>query len=228
MAQWQTPLNIRQEAARKLLDPNARPGPFVTISRQYGCSGLTLGLLLADILNEHTPPGRGWRVYGREILEQLARESNLATELVEDLSIHKPKLLVDFFRAVSSRRIPSGIEVRNRVTAIVRGLAFEGFAIIVGQGSSGATADMDNGLSIRLEAPLEWRIAEIARREGCSLTQARAAISKMEKERQYIRQIYAARFPREPAFDLVYDDSRFSLAQIAQHVVQLMRLKRMA
>jgi hypothetical protein len=33
------------------------------------------------------------------------------------------------------------------------------------------------------------------------------------------------RFPRKPAFHLVYDCSAFTLAQIAQHIVYAMRLR---
>ena len=225
MSEWQTVLQIREDAARKLREEGAIPGPYVAISRQYGCSGFALGLLLAEILTDEAEPGKAWRTYGRDILEQLASETNLATDLVEELKVRKPTLLVDFFRSLTGKNIPSGYEIRNRITAIVRGLAFEGYVIIVGQGSAGATADIDNGISVRLEAPLAWRVEEICKREGCQPEQARLSIRKHKKERQYLRKIYAMRFPREPQFDLAYDMSRFTLTQVAQHVAYMMKLK---
>jgi cytidylate kinase len=226
MSDWQTVLQIREQAARKREEENPSPGPYVTISREYGCNGMTLGLLLAEVLNDEAPPGKAWKVYGRDILEQLAVETNLATELIEELRAREPRLLVDFFRSLFHRKIPSGYEIRNRITAIVRGLAYEGYAIIVGQGSAGATADIENGLSIRLEAPLEHRVEQVVKREGGSPAAARMTIRKREKERRYLEKIYAMRFPRTPAFDLVYDDSRFTHVEIAQHVAYMMKLKR--
>lgn len=227
MTDWQSALNIREQTERSRAGGEALPGPFVTISRQAGCSGLTLGLLLAEILNDEAPPGKGWRVYGREILEQLAVETNLATEMIEELKARKPKLLVDFFQSLSGKKVPSGYEIRNRITGMVRGLAYKGYVIIVGQGAGGATADIENGLSLRLEAPLDWRVEQVVANEGCTPAEARLAIKTREKDREYLRKIYSMRFPREPAFDLTYDHSRFTTTQIARHVVYMMKLKQM-
>ena len=200
-------------------------GPFVTVSRQYGCYGFSLGLLLREVLNEHAPPTHGWQVYNKEILNRLATETHLAAELLEAERKSKPRLVVDFFRAFAPERIPSGVEIRKKVTTIVRGLAMRGHAIIIGQGSAGATADLANGLSVRLEAPEDWRVSQIALRERVSLDEARQLIAQREQEREYLREIYEQIFPRKPAFNLVYDCSAFTLAQIAQHVVCAMRLK---
>jgi cytidylate kinase len=184
-----------------------------------------LGLLLLDILNEEAEPGTTWRIYHKEILDRLARETNLATIILERQRSSKPRLLVDFFRSLSGEKVPSGYEIRNRITTIIRGLAIEGHAVIVGQGGAGATADLPNGLSIRLEAPEEWRVKQIAFREGVSEAQARTRMHAKEVEREYLRKIYEARFPRKPSFNLTYDCSAFTLAQIAQHVVYMMKLR---
>ncbi len=202
-----------------------RIGPFVTISRQFGCYGFSLGLLMMEILNEDAPPERTWHIYNREILERLATETNLASEMLDALRREKPSLIVDFFRALSMERIPSGYEIRNRITTIIRGLAIKGFAILVGQGGSAATSDLPNGISVRLEAPQDWRVKQIARREGISLQAARVKVAAMEEQREHLRQIYQAGLRRDPPFDILYDCSNFTLAQIAQHVVYAMKLK---
>jgi len=202
-----------------------RMSPFVTISRQFGCYGFSVGLLLMEILNEDAPPQRTWHIYNREILARLATETNLAAEFLDGLRREKPSLIVDFFRALSRDRIPSGYEVRHRITTIIRGLAMKGCAIIVGQGGAGATADLPNGISIRLEAPEGWRARQIAQREGITEARARVKVRAKEQEREHLRTIYQKRFHREPPFDIVYDCSAFTLAQIAQHVAYAMRLK---
>ncbi len=220
------PLPDRMKEHRAEAEQKAEAvGPFLTISRQFGCYGFSLGLLLLEILNETAPPGRGWKVYNREILERLATETNLATELLERERRTKPRLIVDFFRSLSPERIPSGFEIRNRITTIIRGLAVEGYAILVGQGSAGATQDLPNGLSIRLEAPLDWRVNQVAYREGLTETAAKMRIGAVDEERDYLRKIYEAKFGRKPAFHITYDCSVFTLAQIAQHVVYAMKLK---
>ena len=103
----------RQEAEAQ------KSGPFITISRQYGCYGLSLGLLLLDILTEQSPENP-WRIYHKEILSRLASESNTAEEMLERQRRSKPRLIVDFFRSIGGERVPSGREVRNRITTIIR------------------------------------------------------------------------------------------------------------
>ena len=203
-----------------------KAGPFVTISRQFGCWGFSVGLLLLEILNEEFAVGHTWRIYHKEVLERLATETDLATEIIERQRRMKPRLLVDFFRTLGRKRVPSGHEIRNRITTIIRGLAIEGHAIIIGQGGAGATHDLPNGLSVRLEAPEDWRVKQIAFREGKSETEARMMIKQRDRERYYLRKLYQARFPRKPAFHLVYDCSVFTLAHIAQHIVQAMKLRK--
>ncbi|MCX5673318.1 MAG: cytidylate kinase-like family protein [Planctomycetota bacterium] len=223
MAETESLVNTREQIGREYGE--VAQGPYITISRQCGCSGFTLALLLAEVLNDDAPPGRAWKVFGREVLEQLATETNLATELVEKIRAKQPRLVLDFFRSFLGKNVPSGYEIRNRITTIIRGMAFDGYVIIVGQGGSGATTGIDNGLHIRLEAPEDWRAVEVAKSQGCSLPSALAIIRKREKEREYLRRIYHMRFPREPQFHLVYDQSCFGLTTIAKHMILAMRMK---
>jgi hypothetical protein len=209
-------------AAQELTPENC--GPYVTISRQFGCYGFSLGLLLLEILNEQSE-GPIWKIYHKEILSRLATETNLASELLEEQRRTKPSMISNFFRSFSRERIPSGYEIRNKITALIRGLAIEGYAIIIGQGGAGATQDLPNGISIRLESPEDWRVKQIAFREGLNETEAKLRIRTEEQEREYLRKIYQQRFTRKPAFNLTYDCSVFTLAQIAQHIVYMMRIK---
>lgn len=214
-----------QEQKAEAQPPPGEIGPFITISRQYGCWGFSLGLLLLDILNETVQESTTWKIYHKEVLDRLATDTNMAAEILERQRRSKPRLVVEFFRSLGSGRVPSGFEVRKRITTLIRGLAIEGHAILVGQGSAGATQDLPNGMSIRLEAPEAWRLKQIAFRDGLTETEAKLEMQAKERERNYLRKLYEARFPRRPAFHLQYDCSVFSLAQIAQHVVHAMRLK---
>jgi hypothetical protein len=212
---------------RSEIDPE-NCGPFITISRQYGCHGFSLGLLLLDLLNELAEPGEAWKIYHKEILANLATETNLATEILDEQRRRKPSLITDFFRSLSRERIPSGYEIRNRITTIIRGLAVDGRAIIIGQGGAGATSDLPNGLAVRIEAPEDWRVKQIAFREGLSDTESRLRVQAKEQEREYLRKLYEARFPRRPAFHVTYDASVFSLGQIAQMIVSAMKMRKLA
>lgn len=216
--------HMKEQRSEQEIDPQ-NVGPFITISRQYGCYGFSLGLLLMEILNEDAEPGQAWKIYQKEILQKLATETDMAEEVLDRERRSRPGLIVDFFRSLTRDKTPSGQEIRNQIATIIRGLAIEGQSIIVGQGGSAATADLPNGLAIRLEAPEAWRVKQVAFRDGIGETEAKMVVQKREEQREYLRKIYERKFPGGPAFDMVFDCSTFSLAQIAQLVVHAMRLK---
>jgi cytidylate kinase len=222
-------LSKQMQTRRKPGEPDPETaGPFVAISREYGCGGFSLGLLLLDLLNEDIIEGQSWQIYHKEILENLASDTGLAMDLLEQRRREKPRLLSEFFRTISGKkdRVPSGMEIRNRMTQIIREIATEGNAVLVGQGSAAATSDLPNGLSVRLEAPLDWRIKQIAFREGLTETQARIHINEEMERRMYLQKIYERKYPRKPAWHLTFDCSLFSLSQIAVLVHRALRLRK--
>jgi hypothetical protein len=200
------------------------PGPYITLSRQWGCGGIELGEILIAKLNERDDEKR-WKLYKKELLKQLADDTGLTEEILERERKSKPSLLKDFLRGLRKSSIPDGYEVRNKITMMVRTIAFEGHAVIIGQGGTAATGDLANGLSIRVEAPRDWRIARICRRENLEKQAAIAKIEEIEKERERLREIYERQNPREPAFNLVFDNAMFSNEQIADLVMMAMEEK---
>jgi hypothetical protein len=202
------------------------PGPFVTISRQYGCDGYELGDLLVKRLNERAGDGK-WRVFKKELLKQLAEDAGLTEDVVEKERLSKPSLLKDFFRGMRHRGIPDGYEIRNKITIMVRTAAFEGHAVVIGQGGTAATVDLDGGLSVRVEASKEWRIARVSVREKLSRAGAVARIEEVERRRKHLRKIYEEKNPREPAFNLVLDNSVFNIDQLAEQIIFAMEQKKL-
>lgn len=194
------------------------PGPYITISRQWGCDGIGLAEILVNKLNPRDAEQR-WKLYQKEILKQLAEDTGLTEEILEKERKSKPSLLKDFFRGLKKNGIPDGFEIRNKITMMVRTIAFEGHAVIVGQGGTAATGDLANGLSVRVEAPRDWRIARICRREGLDKSAAIAKIEEIEKERDHLRMIYERQNTREPAFNMVFDNAMFTNEQIAGLVI---------
>lgn len=206
------------------LDKKQDPGPYVTISRQYGCDGYELGDRLLLRLNEIEGED-GWRLYKKDILKQLAEDTGLTEEVIERERLAKPSLLRDFFRGMRSSGIPDGYEIRNKVTIMVRTVAFEGHAVIIGQGGTAASADLGNGLSVRIEAPREWRITKVSCRENLKRQAAIARIDEIERQRKHLRKIYEEKNPREPAFNLVIDNSLFGIDEVTDLIMFAMQQK---
>ena len=196
----------------------ASAGPFVAISREYGCGGFSLGLLLLDLLNDDAmETGDSWQIYHKELLENLAKDTGMAMELIERRQSEKGGLMSGFFKALAGNKTgePSGMELRKRMTSLIRDLSVDGYAILVGQSAAVATHDLPGGMAIRLEAPVEWRVKQIAFREGLTETKARIRMNEETEKRIYLQKIYGRKYPRKPEFHLTFDCSVFTLSQIA-------------
>jgi hypothetical protein len=87
------------------------PGPYITISRQWGCDGIELGQILVSKLNQRDDEQR-WKLYQKELLKQLAEDTGLAEEILEKERKSKPSLLKDFLRGLKKNGIPDGYEVQ--------------------------------------------------------------------------------------------------------------------
>jgi hypothetical protein len=198
-----------------------QPGPYITLSRQYGCEGLELAGLLLEKLNQRDEQQR-WKLFHKELLKQLAEDTGLTEEIIEKERFSKPSLLKDFFRGLLKNNVPGGYEIRKGITMMVRTAAFEGYAVIVGQGGTAATADLDNGLSIRIEAPNEWRIARISIRENLSKEDAAVRMAEVDAQRQYLQEIYEQQKSRRPAFNLMFDNAMFTREQIVDMILMAM------
>jgi hypothetical protein len=201
-------------------------GPYVTISREPGCEGYKVGEILLEILNNHDPQRR-WRLFKKEILQQLAKDTELSEEIIERERHAVPSIVKEFFRGMSKGGIPDGYEIRSKITYMVRAVAYEGYAIIIGQGGTAAAADIPNGLSVRIEAPKNWRMIRVSRRDKLSKEEALAKITTEEKKRAHLRKIYEQSNPHVPTFNLVIDNSVVSAEQIASLIYYTMQLKKM-
>ena len=202
------------------------PGPFVTLSRQFGCDGYEIGDLLAEKLNEELEEEK-WKVYKREILQQVAEDAGISEEVIERERQIKPSIIRDFFRGVRGSRIPDSMAILKNVTTLVRQLAFDGYAIIIGHGGTAATVEIENGLAARIEAPQDWRIQRLCRRDGLLPNEAEKIIAETATGSKHLNAIYKKWNPRNPAFELVMDNSRFSNEQIVEHIITAMKQKKL-
>ncbi len=199
------------------------PGPYITISRQFGCDGYEIADMLAQRLNKQASDNKQWKVYKREILQQVAQDAGLDEEIIERERQAKPSLARDFFRALRGSKLPDSFEILKNVTTLVRTIAFDGYAIIVGHGATAATSQIENGLNVRIEAPREWRLKRLCRRDGMNPRDAEELIKETETGRKHLDEIYRKWNPRTPAFCIVLDNSLLTDEDIVEHIMLAMK-----
>ena len=190
--------------------------PFVSISREFGCEALPLAQRLMEILNERCRPSIPWVAYDRELLENVPEE--LRRDILDSLDTRQRDGMTELFENVINSKVEHALVVR-KLAEVIRTLALHGHAILVGRGSSLATQDLKNGLHVRLVAPRAWRVAKIAADRDIPYREAEKIVDDGEKQRNTYIETYFVLDPQNPFHhDLLIDNSRFNLVQIAEIV----------
>ena len=193
--------------------------PFITISREFGCQGLVFANQLQETLNHRFRPFFQWVAYDRELLDKVATELHLARAFVETVDGQRRNEMSELFDTILNQRVNESIVIR-KLAEVIRAIAIHGNAIIVGRGSYLITQDLRNGLHIRLVAPRDWRVHNVAVAHNVSEGEASKLVEENERGRErYIKTFFNCD-PTHPFYhDVTIDNSRFNLVQISEIVL---------
>ncbi len=211
MRAWQ---DNRQAPVKRQLETH----PFVTISRQYGCQGLSLAHQLVDMLNVRFRPSIRWVAYDREVLGKVANELHVRREILDALDGRYRDAITEFIDAVLNIRMDESLVFR-KMAEVMRSLAIHGHAVVLGRGGYLLTQDLKNGFHVRLVAPREWRVERTAVIREVSHEEAGHIVDQLQKERDRFIHTFFTQDPDRPFYhDLVIDNSRFNDTQLAELV----------
>jgi len=206
--------------------------PFVTISRQPGAEG-KFGQLLADRLNQLDRTSayldsstRPWKCMDRELVERIASDNHLSSDLINSLEQSSHSFVAEFLKGLSLRDggPPSDLAVVARVTKTMRALAQAGNVILVGLGGVFMTHDMTGGVHVRLIAPLEFRINNIARSLKVSEAEARKEVQvKDERRIGYFQTFWPDQMLSDELFHVTLNASVLDEMQMADCIFALLK-----
>lgn len=205
----------------------------VTISRLYGSGGGEIAVRLARKL--------GWQLIDHAIIEQTARELGVYEtdvarhdeEYVEGtfsrilnrirnlapgaftptpLVAEGPSFPLDT-PTPTSRPSPSNERAyEETMQYVIKAAAKNGHVVIVGRGGQFLLADQRDVLHIRIVAPLELRVAYVARREEPNIDAARTRVQEKDRARERNMQNQFHRKPDDPElYDLVINTAVLDL-----------------
>ncbi len=182
--------------------------PFViTISREVGSGGRTIGRKLAERL--------GVRFSDKELVDALQAKLNLTAERIEEMKGKKKRWLDDFIQLVApvpmSGMIVDGDsdyiteynlskdvnDVFEAEKEILNGIADEGSCVIAGRSGFFVLKNRPNKVDILITASRENRIARIMRKQNLSREQAEDVINSVDKARDN----YVKRYTGQSRYD---------------------------
>lgn len=175
--------------------------PFIiTLSREVGSGGHTVGSILAEKLNV--------RYCDKQLLESLEKQFNLTSSGIEKLKGEKKNWLVDFVKRVSpmpSARVlglnpmytqefafdVTTDDIYKAEVEILRGFADMGSCVIAGRSGFFVFKDHPNTLNVFITASMPHRIERIMKKQGLSEDSSKALIQGIDQGRDNYIQRYA-------------------------------------
>jgi cytidylate kinase len=210
---------------REINEKRTEPGPVITFSRETGCnaSGVAhdLAIKLNDYAQQHSLRGV-WQFINREILEKSAEKLHLEAAHTKKVLTDKDRGVMDeVVEALSGERHMSDLRIKKTMQDVLKEFAEHGYIIMVGRGGVIACRHIRRSLSIRFEAPLEWRINEIMNRFGYDRKFARDFVLKSDKEREHLIVSLTGEKSNNDLFDGIINSSRFTTKQMTDIVFQM-------
>ena len=195
---------------------------IITISREFGSGGRTIGRLIAEKLN--IP------FYDKELVDQVALESGFAPKFVEEHGEHAPGKSL-FSYAFAPQGVPgimNGMSTAdflwNIQCSVILQLADKGPCVIVGRNADYILKDREDVLHAYIHADKKFRADRIVRLYGTSEKSPTARIQEKDKRRRVNYQHYTGRTRGNAAdYDLCLDSSVIGTEKCADIVVDLVK-----
>lgn len=193
-------------------------GPLnIALSREAGSRGAAIARAVGARL--------GWKVYDHELLEVMARDLHVRVKLLENVDERHVSWLqetVEAFCKVGSVR--EGTYVRHLVETLLS-LAADGHCVMVGRGAA-FVLPAASTLRVRLMAPLEDRIGNVAHEQNLSRHDAARSIARIDRERLLFVRQHFLHDPSDPGhYDLVLNTARFPIEECAELIVDAAHTK---
>ena len=197
---------------------------IITISREFGSGGRTIGRQVAERLN--IP------FYDKELVEQIALESGFAPNFVEEHGEHAPSKsrLAYAFSHSGIPGVMNGMSTADFLwtvqCSVILQLAEQGPCVIVGRNADYILKDREDVLKVFTYADKDFRAERIVRLYGQSEKSPQARLQEKDKRRRINYQHYTGRDWGDAAnYDLCLKTSALGIENCVDIVTNAYKLK---
>jgi cytidylate kinase len=204
----------------------SNPHNFITISRDEGTLGSRIAQGLANKL--------GWRVYDKEIVNEIANNSHVREELVRRLDEKYQNLayqaiisgILDMFRMPESTNFGSEAYHESLLKTLAA-LAAHGDAVLIGRGANFALRLSKHGIHVRIVGSFEMRLKRIIETCPMKLEDARRHLQETDSERRaFIRYHYKHDYDDVRFYHAVFNTDHLAVDQVVDSIYSLVNSER--
>ena len=185
--------------------------PVITISKEPGAGGNLLAQKIAERLDLD--------LFNRDIIREIAESSKISASVIETLEKKRLSGVEDFISSlVNKHYLYPGLYLEH-LMKVVCTIAEHGRAVIVGRGAN-FILPPEKTFSVRMVAPLDVRIQNIAHRFGVSTEEAKRRVIRRESRRSaFVRQFFNADISDPIHYDLTINTGNLSMASAVEAVI---------
>lgn len=201
----------------------------ITIARQYGSGGRTIGEMLADKLGIH--------FYDKELMKLASEDSginerlfNTADEKVKQSVFSKMFKTEKAYKgdviSPKSDEFVSDDNLFNYQAKVVKELAEKENCVIVGRCADYVLKDYDHVLSVFIHGPKDFCMQEAAKKINLTGKELERFIAKTDKERADYYKYYTGReWTDARNYDLCLDSSKLGFERCVEEIIAYMNVR---
>ena len=204
------------DAFEKSLPDNVKKSqpalPAITIAMAPGCGGSLIAEKVAERL--------GYRLYSEKLLTAMANEADVKKHALESIEKQRPKLFEDFVNSIMPKDdyVYKG-DYFEQLKYTISHLSMIGKVVIVGRGAN-FIIPLEKRFSIRVVAPLEIRIKNVAFYHKVTINEAKKRILNREAKRKaFIKENFHKDIGDHMNYDLTINTERMDLETCTELIV---------
>ncbi len=199
----------------------------ITIARQYGSGGRTIGEMLANDMGIH--------YYDKELIKLASEDSGINERLFvnADEKIKMNKLFKLVKNVYNGQLIPpesddfvSDNNLFNYQAKVIKQLAEEESCVIIGRCADYVLKDYDNVLSVFIHAPKDYCMEQAAKKVSMPPRELEKYIAKTDKRRAEYYKFYTGReWTDARNYDLCLDSSKLGFERCVEEIQAYIKVR---
>lgn len=198
----------------------------ITIARQYGSGGRTIGQMLAKEL--------GVEYYDKDLIIKASEESGISMDLFANADEKHRGIFGKFKKknyggevlSPSSKQFTSEENIFNYQAKIIRDLAEKESCIIIGRAADYILKDRDDVISVFVHAPIAFLKEQAGKKLSMSERDLEKYIYKTDKERATYYMAHTGReWTDARNYDLCLDSSKLGFEKCVEEIKAYMNVK---
>ncbi|MDP6039378.1 MAG: cytidylate kinase-like family protein [Candidatus Latescibacteria bacterium] len=214
----------------------------ITISRQYGTEGLTIGQQVAEEL--------GYSCVDRELIEEVAKEAHVPVAEAERFDEHPQNAVIRLVKRLITPVYPEDLSAEQRAhiktegkeeehrrpfgldedrfvrltKEVIERMAEHGNVVLMGRGGQALLAQKKDALHVRIFAPREYLVNNVVRSENLTKEKARERVVQVNRERlKYAERHYGIDLTRVEHYHMAINTARTGVEVSVRMLVEAAR-----